>query len=163
LIRINRQNPACGSRRGRPGDRPTARRARRAPIGPARRRGAGGRARDGGRQRPHPRRPPRPPARPHRPPGHTPSRRPEPRRSRAPARRSVVSSESGRVPATSLRAGPARAAPNPVAMRVPRLVVARPRLAGAALLSVILLTGAYLWVRDSALVRVEKVTVVGAT
>ena len=47
-------------------------------------------------------------------------------------------------------------------MRVPRLVAAHPRVVGAAVLSVILLVGAYLWVRDSTLVRVEKVTVVGA-
>jgi cell division protein FtsQ len=48
-------------------------------------------------------------------------------------------------------------------MRVPRLVVAHPRIAGAALLSALLLAGAYLLVRDSSLVSVDQVTVAGAT
>ena len=47
-------------------------------------------------------------------------------------------------------------------MRVPRLVAAHPRVAGAARLTAILLTGAWLLLRDSSLVSVERVTVIGA-
>jgi cell division protein FtsQ len=48
-------------------------------------------------------------------------------------------------------------------MRVPRLVVAHPRIAGGALALVILLAGSFLLLRDSSLVRVERVTVSGAS
>jgi len=48
-------------------------------------------------------------------------------------------------------------------MRLPRLIGAHPRLAAGALLLAILLAGSWLLVRDSALVRVQKVTVLGAT
>src|SRR3954449_4424157 len=61
------------------------------------------------------------------------------------------------------RAGPPGAAPNPDAMRVPRLVAAHPRVLGGALAALILLAGGFLVVRDSPLVRVERVSVSGAT
>src|SRR4051794_27310753 len=47
-------------------------------------------------------------------------------------------------------------------MRLPRLVAPHPRMAAGALLALVLVAGAYLLVRDSALVRVERVTIVGA-
>ena len=47
-------------------------------------------------------------------------------------------------------------------MRLPRRVAAHPRLAGAAVALVILLAGGFLLLRDSSLVRVERVTVSGA-
>src|SRR4051812_38868243 len=46
-------------------------------------------------------------------------------------------------------------------MRLPRLVAAHPRLAGGTLLALVLAAGAFLLVRDSALVRVEQVTITG--
>lgn len=50
----------------------------------------------------------------------------------------------------------------PDAMRLPRPIVAHPRIVGGALAAVLLLAGGYLLVRDSPLVRVERVTVSGA-
>src|SRR3954447_18417474 len=63
---------------------------------------------------------------------------------------------------TIWRGGGVGAAPNPDAMRLPRPVAAPPRLAGAAVALVILLAGGFLALRDSALVRVERVSISGA-
>src|SRR4051794_14181320 len=63
---------------------------------------------------------------------------------------------------TSVRGGGLTGAPNPDAMRLPRPVAAHPRLAGTAVALVILLAGGFLLLRDSSLVRVERVSVSGA-
>src|SRR3954447_5605947 len=63
---------------------------------------------------------------------------------------------------TSVRGGGLRGAPNPDATRLPRPVAAHPHLAGAAVALVILLAGGFLALRDSALVRVERVSISGA-
>src|SRR3954447_21513692 len=64
---------------------------------------------------------------------------------------------------TSVRGGGLRGAPNPDATRLPRPVAAHPHLAGAAVALLILLAGGFLALRDSALVRVERVSVSVAT
>src|SRR3954447_12132193 len=80
------------------------------------------------------------------------------KRAAGPPRRSVVSSARRRVIAQEGTG----AASNPDC-ELRRRIAAHPRLLGAPLLVVALLAGAFLLLRDSSVVRVDRVTVVGAS